>query len=81
MSAMIQKWGNSHAVRLPRSIIDQAGLKLGQEIRIETKGETITIRPAKRRKRIPIKELVKGMTPAKNRHPGFNDGPKGREVI
>ncbi len=81
MSSMIQKWGNSHAVRLPRSIVDQVGLAAGQEVLIEAKGKVITIRPAKTRKRIPIQTLIKGMTPAKNRYPEFEDAPEGREII
>ncbi len=81
MSVTIQKWGNSHAVRLPKTIVDQAGLAVGTQVQIETDGGVITIRPTRRRKRIPMKELIKGMTPAKNRFPEFEDGPRGREII
>jgi antitoxin MazE len=81
MGVTIQKWGNSHAVRLPKAVVDQSGLKVGVQVQIEAAGGVITIRPTRRRKRIPMKELIRGMTPAKNRFPEFEDAPKGKELL
>ena len=59
MTATIRKWGNSAAVRLPRSILSQANLEEGTEVEIilSKEGE-ITLRPV--RKRQSIQELFAG---------------------
>lgn len=81
MTTKIQKWGNSHAVRLPKALVDEAGLREGSAIEIRAEGEGISIKPARQIRRIPIKDLVKGMTPGKNRYPEFDDAPIGKELI
>ena len=81
MAVTIQKWGNSHAVRLPKAVMEQAGLCAGTSVEVSAEGHTIRIRPSRVSRRIPIRELVKGMTPGKNRYPEFDDGPVGQELI
>ncbi len=46
----LQKWGNSAAVRLPKEIISQLGLEIGDELETEIQGQTIVIKAAKRLK-------------------------------
>ena len=46
----LQKWGNSAAVRLPKEIISQLGLEIGDEQETEIQGQTIVIKAAKRLK-------------------------------
>ncbi|MCF7520940.1 AbrB/MazE/SpoVT family DNA-binding domain-containing protein [Neisseria sp. ZJ106] len=46
----LQKWGNSAAVRFPKEIISQLGLKIGDELETQAQGDTIVIRAAKRRR-------------------------------
>ena len=81
MTATIQKWGNSHAVRLPKAVVEQAGLASGVAVRVRAVGNVITIRPARRVRRIPLKELLHGMTPARNRYREFDARPVGKELI
>ncbi len=81
MSVKIQMWGNSHAVRLPKAIVEQARLTVGTPVEIATDNDTVTIRPSRRRRRIPISELVRGMTPAKNRYPEFETRRVGKETL
>lgn len=41
---LISKWGNSLAVRLPKALVDQLGLKEGDELNIvAAKGGTIEV--------------------------------------
>ena len=84
MNAKIQKWGNSLAMRIPKADAEEAGLAEGSQVEIVSEGGTLVIRAKenrRKRRRIPIKELIKGMTPAKNRFPEFETKPVGREVI
>lgn len=46
----LQKWGNSAAVRLPKEIISQLGLEIGDELETEIQGQTIVIKAVKRPK-------------------------------
>lgn len=48
MQATIQKWGNSHAVRLPKNLLDSLGLHENDIVNLSTENNQITIRKAKR---------------------------------
>ena len=53
MTATIKRWGNSAAVRIPRSILSQANLEEGTEVEIVLSSEgEITLRPIRKRKSI-----------------------------
>ncbi len=40
----IAKWGNSFAVRLPKKLVEELGLSLGDEIEIlKTEGHSLTV--------------------------------------
>ncbi|OZG59775.1 MULTISPECIES: AbrB/MazE/SpoVT family DNA-binding domain-containing protein [Bifidobacterium] len=43
--ATIAKWGNSEAIRIPKEIRDQTGLREGSEVTIEADGGNIVIKP------------------------------------
>lgn len=79
MSTKVQKWGNSLAVRLPKSVADQFKLRQGSPVRVIPKSEYIAIKPSPA-KRPTLAELVRRITPA-NRHALIQRGkPMGREV-
>ncbi len=46
MKAVVKKWGNSAAVRLPTAIMESAKLKLDQELDIREENGVIVIEPA-----------------------------------
>jgi antitoxin MazE len=48
MKATIQKWGNSNAVRIPKTALAAANLKENDEVRIITKQDEIIIRKLQR---------------------------------
>jgi antitoxin MazE len=64
--ATVSKWGNSLAVRIPKSIVRQARIAAGDSLAmaIESDG-SITLRYARRR--YSLDKLVSKITP-KNRH-------------
>jgi len=60
MISKIQKWGNSQGIRIPKSIIDQCHISVGEELIIIVDGGEITIKPASRiRGKYDLKELIK----------------------
>jgi antitoxin MazE len=62
MTAIISGWGNSQAIRLPKSILESLHLSLGDKVNISVDGEKIIVEPIKSsRKKFDIKELVKGI--------------------
>jgi antitoxin MazE len=85
MQARIQKWGNSLAMRIPKAIAQDIGLSEGSKVEIVAKGGVLKIQPPARkshtRRRIPIKELIKGMKAGDHKLQHFDDGPVGKEFI
>ncbi|MCK6450842.1 MAG: AbrB/MazE/SpoVT family DNA-binding domain-containing protein [Alphaproteobacteria bacterium] len=76
MRARISKWGNSLAVRLPRALTEQVGLKEGGAVEIVANDDAIVLRkPA-----YTLDDLVAQITP-ENLHSETDWGkPRGREV-
>lgn len=76
--SQLVRWGNSQAVRIPKTVITQARLQEGDELEIQVQEGRITIES--RRPKLTLESLVAGIT-RKNRHPeqGWS-GPVGKEV-
>lgn len=66
MITKIQKWGNSLAVRIPRSVAQDTHLNSGKMVDLAVRDGQIVIVPA-RRIRFRLDELLKGVT-TRNRH-------------
>ena len=58
MTAIISKWGNSQGLRLPKSIIEDLNLSIGDKIKITTENNKVILEPVKKKK-YDIRELVK----------------------
>ena len=67
----LAKWGTSLAVRIPKGIIESAGLKPGDELEIELQDRTIVIQAAANKP--TLQQLIDGITP-ENCHPATNWG-------
>ena len=46
MYATIQKWGNSHGIRLPKSLLDAIGVTTNDRVELVQVGDTVTIKKA-----------------------------------
>ena len=44
METAIAKWGNSHGVRLPRTLMDTVGFSEGDRVDVRVEGDGIVIR-------------------------------------
>jgi antitoxin MazE len=74
----VSKWGNSLALRVPKHFADGLKLAIGTEMAVTVEGGRLVAEPVRRR--VPLSELVKRITP-KNTHSATDwGGPVGKEV-
>ncbi len=72
------KWGNSHAVRLPKSVLQKAEVHEGDQLEVSVENGRIALQPAT--PKLTLRALVARITP-KNLHGEQNWGrPVGREI-
>ena len=76
--AQLVRWGNSQAVRIPKTILQQANLRVGEELEIWVENGDIWLEPV--RYRTTLEGLVEKVT-RENRHGEQDWGrPIGNEV-
>lgn len=77
--AQVVKWGNSLAVRIPKSVAQEARMQEGDAVVIKAARNRIELLRAEK---IPtLKELVAKITP-ENRHQETDWGPDvGKEIV
>jgi antitoxin MazE len=78
VKVQVVKWGNSHAVRLPKVVLEIAEMRNGDQLEVRVEKGRIALEPA--RPKLTLQDLVDRIT-AKNLH-GEQDWGKriGREV-
>jgi antitoxin MazE len=79
MTATIQKWGNSLALRIPKAVAKQIQIQEGDPVflKVGTAGLTVKAVP----KRLDLDDLLNKVTP-ENVHPESDWGEdRGREVL
>jgi antitoxin MazE len=62
-TSKVSRWGNSLGLRIPQEGVDQLRLKDGETVKVQIKGDSITIKRTKPRKKWTEAELLKGVTP------------------
>jgi antitoxin MazE len=50
MYTTVQKWGNSHAIRIPKTLLEMAELKENDQVEIRVQNGNLTIIPVRRHK-------------------------------
>jgi antitoxin MazE len=81
MVTKVQKWGNSHGLRLSKEVLADAGISPGDEVDVKTRDGLIVIEPVRRvRGKRSLAELVSRIP--KDYKPEEVDwgGPAGKEV-
>lgn len=66
MITKVQKWGNSLAVRIPRSLAEDTQLSSGKTVNVAIHDGKIVIAPTRQR-RFKLNDLLRGVT-TQNRH-------------
>lgn len=78
MLSKIQRWGNSQGVRLPKHILDDAQMHVGDDLEIIVKEGRIALKKIEKR-RFELAEMVKQMPRGyKTREESFGQ-PTGKE--
>jgi antitoxin MazE len=80
MKATAQKWGNSLAIRVPKRMAEEAGLREKDAVDIEVHEGTLVVRPHFRRV-YRLEDLLKRITPRNVHHELDFGGPVGRETL
>jgi antitoxin MazE len=71
-------WGNSHALRIPRAMLDALNIREGDEVELMVEEGRLTVRPV--HPKITLESLVAAITP-ENCHEEIDWGkPVGNEV-
>ncbi|MGD9016894.1 MAG: AbrB/MazE/SpoVT family DNA-binding domain-containing protein [Desulfobacterales bacterium] len=81
MLTKIQKWGNSHGIRLAKHLLEDAKLGVGDEVDVSVKDGIMIVKPTKRiRGHHNLKDLVSRIP--ENYEPGEVDWgePVGKEI-
>lgn len=80
MNVRARKWGNSLAIRIPRSVALSAKVIEGTSLDVKSTPDGRIILLPRRRGKVTLKELLAGVTP-ENVH-GETDwgGPVGKEI-
>ena len=80
MEAIIRKWGNSPALRLPSAVLREAGYQLEQKVDLVVSRGRIVIQPSKKVE-YELEDLVSGINDT-NVHGEMSFGsPVGREAL
>lgn len=53
VTATVQKWSNSQGVRLPKPVLDEANVRVGDAVRVSVESGNIVIAPVRRPIEIP----------------------------
>ena len=79
MKAVVKKWGNSAALRIPSAVLQAAKLRLEDSVDVREESGRIVIEPVAR-KDYDLSQLLKKITP-ENLHQEVDFGrPVGKEV-
>jgi len=61
MRVQIAKWGNPTGLRLPKAVVEELGLKPGQEMELSVQGGEARLRPVLEQRVYRIEDLVAEM--------------------
>ncbi len=85
MRLEIQKWGNSAAVRLNKTLLKQLSTDIGDKFEVEIRDGGIFLKPIQEHPEYNLEELLASCTKKNTRlddddKQWLNDSPQGREI-
>ena len=79
MTATVQKWGNSLALRIPSSLAKDVHLHQGVVVEMAVVGGKMVVKP-KRKRKFSLSQLLKGITKANLHSEQDWGGASGQEI-
>jgi antitoxin MazE len=79
VTTVLDRWGNSLGVRLPKSVADALGLREGDRVSVELVDASVVIKRAK--PRYTLSELLDGLTAEMLHGEVESSGPLGAEDV
>ena len=80
MNTRVQKWGNSLALRIPKSFAEEVGLRDKSPVEVSLVKRTLVVAPAATKSRFTLKKLLAQIT-KDNLHAELDAGaPVGNEI-
>ena len=80
MKVKIAKWGNSLAVRLPKRLAEEAGLRPDVEVDVTVQDSEVRIKRA--RHRYTLEDMIAAIKPGTEPTPSVEWGPdRGSEIL
>ena len=80
MTARIQMWGNTRAVRIPKALAEELSLEPGTTVELSKVGAQLVVRPVRMRPKYKLSELL-AQCKSKNPSRELITGRAGRELI
>ena len=78
MRVSVQKWGNSLALRVPKAVAVDAGLKQGSAVELSVRDGKLVVTP-QRRVKYSLAELLRGVRPSRLHRESDFGAAVGRE--
>ncbi len=79
MKTLIQRWGNSLALRIPKAFAEEISVREGDEIEMSVAKGKLVVSPRPQRQ-YHLTDLVAGIHPGNLHQEIVVDGPQGKEV-
>ncbi len=79
MRSRVQKWGNSLALRIPKSFADEIGLEKNSSVELMLKEGMLVVAPVAEQKR-SLEELLAQVTDENIHHEWETGPPEGEEI-
>jgi antitoxin MazE len=82
MKVKIAKWGNSLAVRLPKAVAEEAGLRPNSEVDVVVEGGIVSLRKGHPAPRYTLEDMIAAIKPGTEAPPSVEWGPdRGSEIL
>jgi antitoxin MazE len=62
MQTKVQKWGNSLAIRIPKTIAKETKLTDGKQVELVLEKENLVIKPVRKKKKYALTDLLAAIT-------------------
>jgi len=63
MQTKVQKWGNSYAVRLPKTVVNHLGLRAGSSVTIDQRPGAVVVKKTPPEESVRIKDWERFLIP------------------